>query len=270
MENKSRAVTQILHDTLIYSCAAERRRLAEQFVAEHLLAYQISGETHIYYHEGMIILKKDKVLLARKNQLTKSTKVPTAGEAYKLIAINLSIKVLRQVALEARIGKVEKYIGAYNLFLTPDALIKGYFQSLLPYIEANMITQKLAALKTREAIELLLHLNPALTTFLFDFSEPHKIDLEKFMLQNFHFNAPLADLAKLTGRSLAGFKRDFLKTFGTSPRKWLQEKRLTEAHYLIKEKRKKSADIYLDLGFKNLSHFYTSFKQKFGFTPTGI
>lgn len=43
---------------------------------------------------------------------------------------------------------------------------------------------------------------PDLRNFLFDFSEHHKIDLENFMLSNFHFNVPVAKLAQLTGRSL--------------------------------------------------------------------
>jgi len=40
----------------------------------------------------------------------------------------------------------------------------------------------------REAVELLLLSMPELENYLFDFSEPHKIDLEKFMLANFKFN----------------------------------------------------------------------------------
>ena len=39
----------------------------------------------------------------------------------------------------------------------------------------------MAAIKTNEAIELLLHLKSSLKSFLFDFSEPYKIDLEKFI-----------------------------------------------------------------------------------------
>ena len=146
--------------------------------------------------------------------------------------------------------------------------MKSYFQSLLPYVEkSKKISKKLAAIKTSEAIELVLNQKPSLKTFFFDFSNPHKIDLQTFMVQNYHYNVPIENFAKLTGRSLAGFKRDFDKVFQTSPRKWLQEKRLSEAHYLIHQKKQKPGDIYLDLGFENLSHFYTSFKQKFGVTP---
>ncbi len=176
--------------------------------------------------------------------------------------------MLQRFASDFDIINNSKYEGENILFLKPDTLIKSYFQSLLPYVEkSKQISKKLAAIKTNEAIELVLSQKPSLKTFFFDFSHPHKIGLREFMLQNFHYNVPIENFAKLTGRSLAGFKRDFSKVFQTSPRKWLQEKRLTEAHHLIHKKKKKPADIYLDLGFENLSHFYTSFRQKFGVTP---
>lgn len=95
---------------------------------------------------------------------------------------------------------------------------------------------------------------PDIKNFLFDFSEPYKIDLERFMSHNYRFNLPIEKFAKLTGRSLAGFKRDFQKAFNTSPRNWLQEKRLTE--------------VYLELGFESLPHFSNAFKQMFGVTPS--
>ena len=90
------------------------------------------------------------------------------------------------------------------------------------------------------------------------------------MLQSYQYNVPIEHFAKLTGRSLAAFKRDFGQVFQTSPRKWLQEKRLAEAYHLIQQKKRKPTEIYLDVGFENLSHFYTSFKQKFGVTPASI
>ena len=51
---------------------------------------------------------------------------------------------------------------------------------------------------------------------LFDFNEPFKIDLEAYMNMNYTFNVPMEKFAKLTGRSLATFKRDFKKIFNAS------------------------------------------------------
>jgi AraC-like DNA-binding protein len=117
---------------------------------------------------------------------------------------------------------------------------------------------------------LLLRLNPAFYDFLFDFSEPYKIDLEAYMNQNYMFNVPAAQFAKLTGRSLASFKRDFEKVFHTSPGQWLQQKRLSEAYYLIREKGQKPSEVYLDVGFENLSHFSYTFKKAFGVVPSKV
>ncbi len=268
MADKVIPVTQVLEDSFVYSCSFEKRRAYEQFVQYYTLAFQISGETHIYHQNGKLVLRKNQLLLARKNQLIKSTKIPAEDKVYKSISVILTNSALQEFALDNDISSDKKYEGEYNLQLKPDALLKSYFQSILPYVEqSKKINKKLATLKINEAIELLLNLKPSLKTFLFDFSEPYKIDIEKFMQQNYHYNVPIENFAKLTGRSLAGFKRDFVKTFQTSPRKWLQERRLREAHYLIKQKKKKPKDIYLNLGFEDLSHFYTSFKQKFGITP---
>jgi len=56
------------------------------------------------------------------------------------------------------------------------------------------------------------------------------------MNHNYKYNIPLSSFAKFTGRSLSTFKRDFTNMFETTPEKWLQQKRLEQAHYLISKK----------------------------------
>jgi AraC-like DNA-binding protein len=264
-------ISQVLQDSFVYSCTFEKRRGYEQFVPNHVLAFQISGETHIEYQDGIQVLRAGQVLLTRKNQLAKSLKLPADDKEYKIISVIFSEDVLHQFAIGNNIVMGKKYCGPKSQLIKPDAFLNTYFYSLLPYVEKpGNINKKLAILKTTEAIELLLQMDARLSDFLFDFSEPHKIDLEKFMQENFRYNVPVANFATLSGRSLAAFKRDFVNIFHVSPRKWLQDKRLKEAHYLIEQKQKRPADIYLDLGFENLSHFYRSFKQKYGVTPAEL
>jgi AraC family transcriptional regulator, exoenzyme S synthesis regulatory protein ExsA len=90
------------------------------------------------------------------------------------------------------------------------------------------------------------------------------------MNKNFKFNVSIERFAYLTGRSLSAFKRDFEKIFGATPSHWLVQKRLEEAYYLINRKSKRPSDIYLDLGFEDLSHFSFAFKRLFGHTPTQV
>lgn len=157
--------------------------------------------------------------------------------------------------------------GPAFLEFPPHSLFKAYFDSLAPgyHLQTN---KELAVLKQQEALLLLLHQAPALKNELFDFSEPGKIDLEEFMNKHYRFNVDLRRFAYLTGRSLATFKRDFEKIFHAPPSRWLQQKRLQEAYFQIKEKKKKPSDVYLEVGFEDLSHFSFAFKKTYGVAPS--
>lgn len=258
-----------LNSSFVFSCNATESWGFEQFFPEHVLAYQLSGETHVYHQNGTFVLKKGQVFLVHKNQLAKSFKTPAADIEYKAVSIIIKEKDLRTYAELFQKNTNQTYAGKKNILLRSNAFIKSYFESLLPYLEnPTESNEKMMFSKVTEAIDLLLHLYPELESFLFDFTEPFKIDLEKFMLKNYQYNTSLDAFARLTGRSLATFKRDFEKLFDTTPAKWLKEKRLEEAYRLIHQKKKKSTEIYIDLGFENLSHFYTAFKKKFGVTPS--
>jgi len=48
------------------------------------------------------------------------------------------------------------------------------------------------------------------------------------------------------------------------------QKRLREAYFLMDRKGKKPSDIYIEVGFEDLSHFSFAFKKQFGFAPTRL
>ncbi len=240
------------------------------FLADNILVMQLSGRFSMTTATEKVSMEKGQMLLIQKNQLGEITKMPLQGEDYQTIIIRLQEDLLRKIALEEQVEVDHKYTGPANIVLPKNDFLHAFFQSIIPYVHhpQEKIAETLGMLKVKEAVYLLLNTMPELKSFLFDFSEPYKMDLEKFMSSNFHFNVPVEKFAQLTGRSLAGFKRDFQKIFGMAPRHWLQERRLTEARHLIEEKRKKPSAIYLDLGFESLSHFSHSFKKKFGKAPT--
>jgi AraC-like DNA-binding protein len=262
--------TEIIPGVIFFSFLTTQLKEKVGFLGHNTLVLQVSGHFTLETASERISMTRGEMLLIRKNQLGEITKTPLPGEDYQTIVIVLQEDLLRKIALEEQIEIREKYTGALNVLIPGNDFLRGFFQSVMPYVRntEEKITTALGMLKVKEAVQLLLLARPGLKEFLFDFSEPYKIDLEKFMLSNFHFNVPVEKFAELTGRSLAGFKRDFQKTFGMSPRQWLQERRLTEARHLIEKKNKKPSAIYLDLGFESLSHFSHSFKKKFGKAPT--
>lgn len=264
--------TEIIPGVIFYSYLSTQRKDKVGFLKHNTLVLQVAGLFTLETFEQTISMRSGDMLLIGKNQLGQITKTPLPGENYETIVISLQEDLLRKIALEEQVESQQKYVGPPNLLIPGNDFLRGYFQSVIPYVRnpPENIPAEMGMLKVREGVKLLLHVMPELRTFLFDFSEPYKIDLEKFMLSNFQFNIPVEKFAQLTGRSLAGFKRDFQKTFGTSPRHWLQERRLLEARHLIEKKHQKPSVIYLDLGFESLSHFSHSFKKRFGKAPSEL
>jgi len=256
-----------------HSCYVSRSREGEQFVSEHVFSYQIAGSLVISNGTQIYRVNEGDFRLSKRNQLIKFEKFPPANGQYRALSIYLDQETLRNFSMEYgyKADENKQDDGAPFITLKPNPLYKSFMDSLLPYLQSgNDISAELQRLKLREAILVLLQANPELKDVLFDFSEPGKIDLEGFMHKNYHFNVQLNRFAYLTGRSLATFKRDFEKIFHETPSRWLQRRRLQEAHYLIKEKGRAPSDVYLDLGFEDLSHFSFAFKKAYGIPPSSL
>lgn len=261
---------QMNRNIILQVCTNEERFGQTHFVHEHVLGLITSGKAEHYTPDGVTTYHAGTLCLFRRVQLMKTTKKSFNGSPFTTVNIFLDQDTLKKYSLEHDISADGIYAGDTNVMLDNDVFMKGYFDSLMPYFaQPDKLTPTLEYVKTIEAIELLLR-KPALKNFLFDFSEPHKIDLESYMIRHFSYNIPLAQFAKLTGRSLSTFKRDFVKIFNTTPEKWLQKQRLEQAYFLIREKNKRPSDIYLEVGFENLSHFSTAFKSEFGVNASAL
>lgn len=262
----------ILQHNFLYSREHQKVQSSEHYFPDHALGIMLSGESHYFSNEGTFVMKEGTICLMRRNQLFKKLKKPGPnGEPPALISLFIDQNALHQYAVKNNILKQDAYKGKAMIDLTGNAFLKGFFDSLLPYINhPKKLTAKIAELKTSEAIELLLQTGDAFQTLLFDFQEPYKIDLETYMNHNFQYNISLSSFASLAGRSLSTFKRDFIKIFETTPEKWLQKKRLEQAHYLIATKKLRPSEVYLEVGFENLSHFSNAFKKKFGVNASDL
>jgi len=254
-----------------YSCYFSRSSKGEQFVPEHTLVYIISGSLVMVDNSHTISFNSGDIYFCRRNNLVKYTKCPPDTGEYQSISIYFDQQTLRNISLEYGYI-VDQHSTTVAFQKIPSSAIVNYMRSLLAYetILKHKGADDLLFLKQKEAILLLLKLVPAFKNVLFDFSEPGKIDLEAFMEKNYHFNVQLKRYAYLTGRSLATFKRDFEKIYDTTPSRWLLQRRLREAYQLIKEMKKAASDIYLELGFEDLSHFSYAFKKAYGVPPSKL
>jgi AraC-like DNA-binding protein len=265
-------MTNIIVENFFFVGAKEKSFDKYQMVPELTLSFMMSGKKELRFSNQTIYGHAGDIGLIRKNELLKSIQMTDDdGEEYKSISIFFTPEILRQYVTQNNLQPQRKYKGSAYIDLTKSKFIRAFFDSLLPYFNApHKLTTKIATLKTDEAIELLLAHDRSLEQLIFDLTEPHKIDLEKYMNTNFIFNIPIKEFARLTGRSISTFKRDFKTIYDTTPEKWLKERRLDEAKFLITEKKQKPSEVYYNVGFENFAHFSTAFKEQFGQNPSKI
>lgn len=241
----------------------------EVLFEHHLLVWFISGETKIIQAGASFVFNAGDIFLIPRNQVITVINYPKDGLPHKAVAMHLTVERLRDFY-----SRIEKVIPAANdkiYTFKNHPLLQSCFSSLLPYFDLQeKFPLELASLKITEAITIVRTIDKNVDGILANFETPGKIDLAKFMESHFMFNLPLEKFGYLTGRSLSTFNRDFRKTFNLTPQKWLTKKRLELAHYQITAHAKKPIDVYLEVGFEDLSHFSFAFKKHFGYIPTSI
>src|SRR5689334_4841239 len=75
-------------------------------------------------------------------------------------------------------------------------------------------------------------------------------------------------IAAVAHCSEAHFIRSFRATFGETPHRYLQRRRLERAMYLLRATRRSATDICLDVGFTSLGTFSRTFSAVVGECPS--
>ena len=151
-----------------------------------------------------------------------------------------------------------------------DDSLSTYFISVLNYFSQPSPPSK-SLLKIRFE-ELIVNImtskrSPLLTHYFKELCCDQKRSIKTIMEDNFTYNLKLAEYAKLCGRSIAAFKRDFVKIYDTTPGRWLKAKRLEYGKFLLEITDMNINQITLESGFENTSHFIKAFKEKYQHSP---
>jgi len=264
----------ISYSDIFLSCFSESGTHCVHSKPQHVLLYLYSGEQVIEDRNKKIKLQAGECAFIRRDHRLAMYKNSKGKELYKGISLVFQRNVLREFYSKMNKSEIPKDLkisdkNVFKLNKTPD--IESLFQSLTPYFDSNIKpTEGVIHLKLLEGIYALLNNNEMLYPILFDFAEPWKIDLLDFLNDNYMDDLSMEQIASFTGRSLATFKRDFKKISNLTPQKWLIKKRLEMAYIKLKEENKKVQDVCTEVGFKNLSHFSTTFKKRYGVSPTEV
>ncbi len=258
--------------SVLYNQSTDQEKVAV-CVTKSMFAIILKGKKIIHTEQGDIGFSSGEMFFAQRGAYLLSERMNVDGE-YRSLIFFMDDEYLKSFVSRNPdlIGMSKKAChdngGIYKITSYP--LINTWTESVLPVFLSNYTNRKeLLKVKTEELLQLLINTDEKqrLIDFLHTFLHPEKLDLERFMEENFVLPLTIDEFAKQTGRSLTSFKKDFKEIFALPPKQWINSRRLDRAHTLIANSNNNVTEVCYDVGFQNISHFIQLFSKRFGVTP---
>lgn len=94
--------------------------------------------------------------------------------------------------------------------------------------------------------------------------------VQAYVETHLHEQMSLADLATTAGLSSFHFLRSFKASLGETPARYVMDRRMERARYLLKVGKLPIAEIGMSVGFEDVSHFSRAFRRTMGMTPSAF
>ena len=242
------------------------------FFEENAVIYVLEGDKIFSSTNEEVKVKKGDVLFVKRGFYLMSESIDAS---YRSLVFFFDEKILKEFVsqnldlfTELSSNSNIKNEGLFKL--ESNEAFGKYVESLQPYFKnKTTFLNHFLKLKVQEMLLHLLELDKtkALNQLLFQIYQGQKSDLV-YILNSFYLKPlTLKELARISGRSLSVFKREFSATFAMPPGVWIRDKKLEHAAFLLKNNMANVEQIAEEIGFESVSHFIKSFKLKYGVTP---
>ena len=228
---------------------------------QNTFSFLAEGTKEVFFDSSALSIDNSSFLLMKAGHCLMTEKL-SAVHNYRSILLffpnEIVSKIMRKAAVKVIKGQINQSVYAFQY----DAFIQRFVTSLLDISKLSRATQeKLLEVKLEEILLYLTEINgfDFLNSLLSNGSN-NKQKIIYTVESNLLSKLTIPELAFLCNMSVSTFKREFEKCYSDSPMKWFQNKRLEHAHYLIHQEQKNASEIFLDIGYENLSSFIQAYK----------
>lgn len=240
------------------------------FLTEHTLLFVFRGTKNIHLNEEHVSFGTDELIFLKKGIYVMSEFIPE-NLNFEALLIFVPDYFIRKFC--SKFSSKREMDTTENIFtckLSETSLLESFKQQYRNLFGIQN-TNAQYILETRlEELFLILSGAQQRKSFLQFLSSivNLKAEIEFIMNENLFQPITIKDFAKLSGRSLAVFKREFEQIFHTSPRKWINQQRLKRANEMLTNTHLNVSEIAFESGYDNVSHFIRIYKNEFGETPS--
>ena len=237
---------------------------------QNLFSFLIEGEKGVHYAGTHIKIQSQQFLLLSAGNCLMSEKIPAEGGKYRSILFFFDNKAL--TSFFTRYSYVLSNTDTSQsdepvLVFDKDDFLANYIESLRSML-GKTISARMQQIKLDELMLYLSEHYPGQIQRLSAMNiASDDLLIRQAVTAHIDQQVTVEELAFLCNMSRSTFKRRFARIYGTSPNKWMLEKRMQKAATLLRQSACKVSDVYVALGYENLSSFIQSFKQVYGVTP---
>jgi AraC family transcriptional regulator, exoenzyme S synthesis regulatory protein ExsA len=255
---------------------ARYRRVTEvyqntAFLHTNCLIYVLEGYKRLHFSNETVTVGSGKLLLIKSGLYVMSGFIPE-GLDYQAVIIYCSDEAVRKFCLkyfpaqERTSNKASSY-----LTIQTNELLDSFRDQYLGYFNKEFSNlEAILQVKLHELLLLLLsgENKEEVKTWLQTIAFEQPVEIYHIVKKHLFHQLTLEEFAKLSGRSLASFKRDFQAHYHTSPKKWIHRQRLIHSRMLLQTGNQNVSEVAYASGFENIPYFTRSFKKEFGVTPS--
>lgn len=240
------------------------------FLTENVAFFVLNGIKFIHLSDTTIQIDKHAVCLIKRGIYLMSEYIPE-GENFEIIHFFIPDSYFSKYYNNEQ--KTVRGDGPFCVIQNNELIISFIQQFKIYFAKENIADLKtLMQLKFQELLLLMNGSNEKQKVQSFIQSLPYNspLDIEYIVREYLFQPITIDELARLSGRSTATFKREFEHRFQASPRKWINTERLKQARRLLDQSDKTVAEIAYECGYENISHFIRIYRAQYGETPASV
>jgi AraC-like DNA-binding protein len=242
------------------------------FITEHTIIFVMQGHKLLHVEDQTHTAEAGHIVMMKRGIYIMSEFVPD-GLNYEAMLLFFTDEFVKKFLHSHHLTTSNTTEIASHLVIPTNELLDGFKNQFLGYFGKTMDgLESILQLKLHELMLLLLAgpQKQQVLSFLQNIAFGQPLSIDYIVRKHLFQPLSLEELAKLSGRSLASFKRDFQQQYQSAPKKWINDQRLEHAKMQLQHSNKQVSEVAMECGFENIPHFIRIFKQKYGTTPNSI
>ncbi len=238
---------------------------------ENRLLVNISGTVNLTNGHSKYIVDKHQMAFLKKSTLFEYQTIGDVEGKHKaeFFIFNLGYDLVKEFSIITQLIPLSKTDTNSIVISNVHSNFLKFTNSLSTYLEdGREVDDTLVKIKLLELLYSLKNNHSGLLDLFLDLKKEMRPNITIIVEENFMNPLSINQLARLAGRSLSSFRRDFVSVYNTTPSQWIRERRLKKSREFLLNTNMTITDICYTLGFENIAHFSRLFKSQFGHSPT--